>query len=346
MKKRRTSLSKDKLHTLRNKLHIEGHLLLLTCAFIVIAVFFGITTPRFFKPESIVSMAFQCPEIGLMALGMMSTMIIGGINLSINDTANLSALLSGIFLAKIVPSNIPANQMTMYIGGAMIIALLVGFLCGVLNGFLVGHIEVSPILATLATLILFRGISVAITGGKTLTGFPEQLSVIGHNTVLGIPIPFLILLVIAGLLYIILNRTTLGFKARMMGTNPNASRFSGINNKAITMKIYIISGVLGAIAGIIVMSRTNSAAYEYGTRTYILLTLLIAVLGGVSPGFGNVAGVVLAVFILQMLSTGFHMLLMGVRGSAFFKDFSWGVLLILFLIIGYFMRGRKGSEQS
>ena len=97
-------------------------------------------------------------------------------------------------------------------------------------------------------------------------------------------------------MYFVLEYTTFGFKVRMSGTNPTAAKFSGIDNRSIAMKVYILSGILGAIAGIIVMSRTNSVAYEYGTRTYILLTLLISVLGGTSPGFGNVVGVIFGYF--------------------------------------------------
>ncbi len=108
------------------------------------------------------------------------------------------------------------------------------------------------------------------------------------------------------------------------------------------MKVYILSGILGAIAGIIVMSRTNSVAYEYGTRTYILQALLISVLGGISPGFGSVIGVLLATFILQVISTGFNMLLLGVQGSSFFKDFSWGVIFIVILIIDRLVHRHSG----
>ncbi len=345
MTKRSTFTENKRLHRLLSKFHIESRILLLLGAFIVITAFFSITEERFFTARSISSMAFQCPEIGIMALGMAITMIIGGINLSVNDTANLSALMAGLFLVKLLPPTATSDYMSLFIIGiAILIALVTGLLCGVLNGFLVGYIGVSPILATLSTLILFRGISVVVTGGKTLTGFPEQLSVIGHQTVVGIPISFIILVALGVLIYVILKYTTFGFKARMLGTNPTAAKFSGINSKSITMKIYILSGILGAIAGIIVMSRINSVAYEYGTRTYILLTLLISVLGGISPGFGNVIGILLATFILQVMSTGFHMLLLGVRGSSFFKDFSWGTLLIVFLIIDYFLHHRGRTE--
>jgi len=342
MTKRSIFTENKRSHRLLSRFHIERRLLLLIGAFIFITAFFSITEERFLTPRSISSMALQCPELGIMALGMAITMIIGGINLSINDTANLSALMAGLFLVKLVPPTATADYTSLFIIGiAILIALVTGLLCGALNGLLVGYFGVSPILATLATLTLFRGISVVVTGGETLTGFPEQLSVIGYQTVVGIPISFIILVALGVLIYVILKHTTFGFKVRMLGTNPTAAKFSGINTKSITMKIYILSGILGAIAGIIVMSRVNSVAYEYGTRTYIILTLLISVLGGISNGFGNVIAILFATFILQVLSTGFHMLLLGVRGSSFFKDFSWGVLLIVFLIIDYFMHKRE-----
>ncbi len=87
-----------------------------------------------------------------------------------------------------------------------------------------------------------------------------------------------------------------------------------------------------------------SAAYEYGTTTYVLLTILISVLAGVIPGFGKVIDIFIAVLILQVLSTGFHMLLTGVRGSSFFRDFAWGILLIIIFIVNYFVRGRTKND--
>ncbi len=131
---------------------------------------------------------------------------------------------------------------------------------------------------------------------------------------------------------------------RMLGTNEVASRFSGINNKDVIMKTYIYSGFLSSIAGIIVMSRTMSAAYEYGATTYVLLTILIGVLAGIQGGFGNVINIFISMLILQGLSTGFQMLLQGVRGSAFFKDFSWGVLMLIIFVINFFTR--KSDRKS
>lgn len=315
----------------------KNELGLLVVAFAAGVLFFGIVEPRVFSGRSIGTMMVQLPEIGLMALGMMVTIIAGGIDLSINATSNLAALIAGLVLVDAGDGGVGA------IGSAVVIALAVGATTGVLNGLLVGYVAVPPILATLATLTLFRGIAVGITKGKTVTGFPPLLSAIGHGTVLGVPVPFVLFLTACALVYVLLVRTPFGFRARMLGSSPTAARFSGIDNRSITIKIYIVSGLLGALAGLIVMSRTNSAAYEYGTRTYVLLAILITVFAGIRPGHGNIVALLLAVVYLQLLSTGFQMLLAGVRGSAFFKDFAWGVLLIAFIAVNAVAQRRNHS---
>lgn len=313
--------------------------ILLLFGLVGITLLFGVVEQRFFTSLSISSIAFQCPEIGLMGLGMALAMVVGGVNLAINDTANLSALMAGLFLLRIAPSFGGGAVLSVVL--AVAIALLTGIACGALNGALVGYVGAPPILVTLATLTLYRGISVVITGGKSLTGFPQELALVGHGVIGGVPVSFVVFFLVVVLLWAVLERTAFGFKVRMVGTNYLAARFSGIRNSSIVLKSYVVSGFLGALAGVIIMSRTNSVAYEYGTRTYILLSLLISVLGGNAPGFGNVFGVFLATLILQVLSTGFQMVLAGVRGSAFFKDFSWGAIFVAFLVTDALVRSRR-----
>jgi simple sugar transport system permease protein len=142
----------------------------------------------------------------------------------------------------------------------------------------------------------------------------------------------------------ILNRSSFGFKLKLLGTNPVSSQFSGIDNIKLTVLYFVLSGILSAIAGILIMSRTMSASYQYGIRTYVLLTILINVLAGISAGSGKVINVFITVFILQVISTGFHMLLVGIRGSAFFKDFVWGLLLILIFIINYYTKNKVAAK--
>lgn len=342
MKKEQTTVSSQKVTQNRLRgLSIDSQLVLLIGVFVALMIFFSLTSDRFLTVRSITSMSFQLPEIGVLSLAMMITILIGGINLSVNATSNLAAVISGFFLVKQIPAGAPSEQVMLYIILALLIALLIGALCGVLNGFLVGYIGVPPILATLATFTLFTGLSTGLTGGKTVTGFPEQFSTIGTTTVSGVPLPFVIFVILVVLLWLLLQRTTFGFKARMMGSNPTAATFSGIDNPSVIMRIYILSGLLSAVTGIFTMSRTMSAAYEYGTTTFVLLTILISVLAYILPGFGSVFNIFMSVLILQVISTGFNMLLRGVSGGSFFKDFSWGVLMILIFVANYFIRRRR-----
>jgi simple sugar transport system permease protein len=348
-----------KLQDFFRKSAVDRHTLLLVIIFIVVMVFFSIVNADkgFLNARSVTSMGIQLAEVGILAIAMMLTILVGGINLSINATANLGVVLSGYFLFLMYPPpetggiaaiftqiTMPERANPVILVAAFLIPVVVGVITGALNGYLVGYIGVPPILATLGTLSLFTGISAGLTKGRTITGFPEQYAVVANESLLGIPIPFVLFVALTALTYVILNHTTLGFKMRMLGTNETASEFTGINNKAVTMKTYILSGVLASVAGIIIMSRTMSAAYEYGSTTYVLLTILIAVLAGIQNGFGNVINVFISMLVLQVLSTGFQMMLQGVRGSTFFKDFSWGVLLILIFIINYFVRRRKSTS--
>ena len=323
---------------------LDSQTLLLLGVFVLLFIFFSIANDRFFTVRSVRSMSYQLPEIGVLSLAMMITILVGGINLSVNATSNLSAVIAGFFMVKLIPADASPQLTGIYIFLALLVALFIGVLCGILNGLLVGYIGVPPILATLATYTLYTGISTGLTGGKTVTGFPEQFAEIGSATILGIPLPFIIFVVLAFATAMLIQRTTFGFKARMMGSNPVASRFSGIDNPSMILWIFIISGVLSSVTGILTMSRTMSAAYEYGTTTFVLLTILISVLANILPGFGSVLNIFIAVLILQILSTGFNMLLTGVSGGSFFKDFSWGVLMILIFMANYFIRRRRAHE--
>lgn len=324
----------------REFINLNRQTILLIIVFIALFVFFSITEKKFLTVRNVSSMGFQLPEIGVLSLAMMITILTGGINLSVNATSNMSAVLAGLYLVKFVPKEITELQIWIHLAIAMLIVLAVGLISGCLNGLLIGYIRVPPILATLATMTFFTGISTGLTGGATVTGFPEQVSILGSKNLLGIPIPFIVFFILTVLMYILLTRTSFGFKVRMLGTNPLAANFSGIDTSKLLLQVYALSGLLSSITGVLIMGRTMSAAYEYGTTTYVLLTILIAVLAGVVPGFGSVLDVFIAVLILQVLSSGFTMKLAGIRGSSFFKDFAWGVLLIAIFIVNYLSRLR------
>jgi len=336
---RNQSAGEGFLHKLQS-LDVELQTFLLIGLFLLLGIFFSVMEERFLTMRSVTSMGFQLAEIGLLSLAMMLTILVGGINLSVVAISNLAAVITGFFFIHLVPEQATSGQAILFIFFGVLVAIFVGLLCGILNGFLIGFIGIDSILATLATLSLFMGVSTGVTGGETVTGFPDQLAFIGSEKIFGVPVPFLIFVLLTGLASLILYQTSFGFKVRMLGSNPVASRFSGIDNPGIVMKVHILSAIYASLAGVIIMSRTMSAAYEYG-RSYLILTLLIAVLGGIIPGFGNVIDIFFSVLIIQVLSTGFHMLLRGMQGSAFFKDFSYGVLLVVVLIIRFLTREQQ-----
>ena len=199
-------------------------------------------------------------------------------------------------------------------------------LIGFVNGILIAYIGVSPILATLGTMTLVEGISILVTRGYVVSGFPEQYQFLGNGVFLGIPIPFIIFLLVALLISILLRRTPFGIANYMIGSNETATRFSGINVNRVLVMTYTLSGLLCGIASTIITSRFNSAKAGYAS-SYLLITILISVMGGVDPygGFGRIGGIVLALFILQLISSAFNFL--GV--SSHLTIAIWGLLLLL-----------------
>jgi simple sugar transport system permease protein len=177
-----------------------------------------------------------------------------------------------------------------------------------------------------------------MTGGSAVMGLPPAVAWVGNGTLLGIPVPLVIFAILAAALGWILKRTAFGLKTRMFGANPLAARYAAMDTDRVLLKVYALCGVLSAIAGMIVMSRANSAKADYGS-SYLLLAVLIAVLGGVNPygGYGRIIGVVLAVLSMQFLSSGLNLL----QVTNFAREMIWGVLLIAVMLINLVTFQRK-----
>ena len=271
------------------------------------------------------SMAFQLPELGILSLAIMITMISGGINLSTIATANMAGIVSAFVMTRIIADTTSGSTIPLIVL-AILAGWLVSLLIGLINGILIAHIGVSPILATLGTMTLFEGISIVLTKGYVISGFPEEYQFLGNGVFIGIPIPFIIFLVLAFFVSIILRKTPFGIANYLIGSNETATRFSGVNIKKILITTYALSGLFCGIASTIMTSRFNSAKTGYGS-SYLLITILISVMGGVDPsgGFGQISGIVLALFILQMISSAFNFLSI----SSHLTIAIWGVLLLL-----------------
>ncbi len=296
---------------------------------------------KFFTFVNFQTMFAQFPEFGLMSLGVMLCMITGGIDLSVVGVANLASITSGIVLKALVTSE---GLLPWYgILVSMLCGIVIGLVAGVLNGVLVAKINIPPILATLGTYELFLGIGIILTKGKAISKLPREYSNLITSKLFGIiPVQLIIFAIMAGLISYLLSRTTYGARIYMLGTNSKAAVFSGLNTSNLLIKTYALSGICAALGGLVMLANYNSARADYGT-VYTLQCILIVVLGGVDPngGKGRTSGVVFAILVLQMLSSGLNMF---PQISNFYKSLIWGSVLLLAMVLNYFSTQKSRSN--
>lgn len=304
---------------------------ILAGVFGVLFILMSVLSPtRFLSMDNLQSMAFQLPELGIISLAMMVVIVTGGINLSITSSTALSAIATAFTLIKLNEQGVP---IVITVSAAILVSVAVALICGALNGAVVALVGVSPILVTLGTMTLFEGVSLNITKGGAISGLPEQFFWFGNGTILAIPVPILLFIGVVIVTQIVLEKTPWGMSVYMAGCNPKATMYSGINVKKVLFKVYLYSAGLGSIAAIIMTSRYNSAKVDYGS-SYLLQSVAAAVLGGtdVAGGYGKVMGTVVAVGIIQVVSSGLNIL--GV--SRYIVDIIMGLILIAVLTLNFF----------
>ena len=314
---------------------IDGNILRLLAIFVVITAVAGLTKgTKFINTGNLQSMAKSLTEYGLMSVGVGIAMISGGIDLSTVYVANLCGILAGMTM-KSTGGGIIA---------AVAVALVVGILCGAFNGFLVSVLKIPAMLATLGTYQLYMGIAIVCSKGSTVSGIPREFSSFSQMMILGIPLPFIIFILMIIIIAFIMSKTKFGKRVYLVGTNEKAAKFAGINTKSVLIRAYILSGLVSAVAGLLSLSRISSAKADFGS-SYTMQTILIAVLGGVNPngGFGSIPGIAIAVLILQMLSSYLNMF---PSISNFYRDMIWGVALIAVLIMNYEIDKRRMAKLS
>lgn len=285
---------------------------------------FAILNPRvFLNPLNLQNVMVSAPEIGILAIAMTIAMLTGGIDLSLVSIANLTAITISMIYTGLAAGD-PALAESL--GGMIVlVGIAVGIGAGLINAFLISTVGIAPILATLATMQIFNGIAIVWTGGKTLYGAPQVLGAVGKSTVAGIPVLFLLFVVVAIVIGLLISRTPFGRKTQLQGANPTAARFSGIRSASVLYGTYLTTGLLGGLAGVLFVTRNPTASADYGT-SYVLLVIVIAVLGGTNPmgGFATVTGVVLATLVLQVVQSGFN----AIRLSSYEYSIAQGVILI------------------
>lgn len=277
---------------------------------VVLVLFFSLLLPQSFPTFGTAqSMMFQLPELGLLALAMVIPLISGGLNLAIIATTNQCALLMAWIMHSYIPAGAGTPEVALVVAAALLAGLVLCIAIGLVTGFLVASMGVHPILVTLGTKSVIDGVSIWLTRGTVVSGLPDSFQWLGNGVVLGVPVPFLVLLVAAMVVGLILSRTSFGISVYMLGSNLEATRYSGIDTKRVLIGVYTFSSVLCFVAACLMLARFNSASAGYA-QSYLLITILAAVLGGIDPfgGFGQISGLLLALIVLQVISSGCNLL--------------------------------------
>ncbi len=315
--------------SLRGDVHIV-RLVVLAAAWLVFMAIFKFN--KFYSPISFQTMGAQFPEFGLMALGVMLCMITGGIDLSVVGVANFAAISAGLLLkALVVDGELPVYGIPL----TVVFGMAVGAVAGTFNGLLVSKIKIPPILATLGSFELFSGIALVLTKGKAVSKLPMAYSNLVAGKLFGVlPAQLVVFVLVAAFVGFLLSRTTYGPKLYMLGTSERAARFSGLKNDRLLIKTYLLSGMCAALGGLVMLANYNSARADYGA-VYTLQCVLIVVLGGVSPtgGKGRLSGVLLAILVLQILSSGLNRFS---EINPFFIPLIWGGVLLLVMVLNFF----------
>jgi rhamnose transport system permease protein len=236
-------------------------------------------------------------EPGLIALGMTLVILTGGIDLSVGASLALVSVVVGFAFSSGVPLWI-----------ALILGLLTGLLCGAFNGLFVTLLDLNPLVVTLGTFALFRGLAFVISNAGAVSAFPSWFEVFGQYYAGPVPLQLFVFIAAAVAVGVLLSRGRFGRYVRAIGYNPHAARYSGVPVARTTVAVYALTGLLVAVAAIIYTSRVSSARADSGLGLE-LDVIAAVVLGGASirGGSGTILGTVLGVLIIAVLRNGLFM---------------------------------------
>ncbi|RPH24190.1 ABC transporter permease [Buttiauxella warmboldiae] len=293
---------------------------------LIIIITFSFLSPVFFTLPNLLNILQQSSINAIIALGMTLVIISGGIDLSVGPAAALSAVLGATLMVAGVP--VPL---------AVLATLGIGALCGVFSGTLVAYAGLQPFIVTLGGLSLFRAIALIFTDGNPIFGIPMEFRSVINGLVFGIPMPIIIVVVIALILWVIMNKTPLGEYILAVGGNEEAARVAGVPVKRTKVTVYILSGVLAALAALILIGRLGAAEPTLG-NLWELDAIAAAAIGGASlmGGKGSVLGTIIGAIILGALRNGLTLL----NIQAFYQLLATGLIIIIAMLIDRATRGK------
>jgi len=273
---------------------------------------------KFLTTYNLLNMTRNFIERGLIALSMTLVIITAGVDLSVGSLTGLCAMAIGVCW----------GQLGMSIWVACLVAIAIGICAGLLNGTIIARLNIPPIIVTLATLSMFRGLAYSISSAKTFSGFPDAFLLIGQSNIGRTPIPFqlVVFVLFCGVFLVALRYTSFGRKIYILGSNERCALFSGINLRTIKTLVYVFSGLMCGLSAVIMVSRVSATRADLATG--LELDVITAVLIGgtnINGGEGMILGTILGLFVIVILTNGLSL----AGFSAIAQTIAIGVILIL-----------------
>lgn len=292
-------------------------------ALIVLSVALTIATDRFLTVNNITNVLLQSATTGIVAVGMTFVIITGGIDLSVGSVVALISALG----AGLLKSLIKAMPLGLAIAATICFMLAIGAVFGLLQGLLISRLKIPAFIVTLAGMSIARSLTLAYTGGQTISELPETFAKIGSGRIGGwLPIPVIILIVVCLIAYYVLQYTTFGRSLYALGGNREATKLSGINTNNIETITYGVSGLASALAAVVLTARLATATPTAG-EGYEMEAIGAAVIGGASlaGGRGTMLGTFIGVLILGLINNGQNLL----NISPFYKGCIHGTVILI-----------------
>jgi rhamnose transport system permease protein len=304
------------------------HETLLAVILLIALIVLGALNNRFLTIDNLLNQGRLMTEVGLIALPMTFVIITGGIDLSVGSIVGLCAILLG-YSWKNWDFPLPL---------AILFALAVGAVAGFVNGLIITRVKVPPLIMTIATLALYRGLAEGISQAHSVRGYPEWFYFTGQSNLLGVPTQLWLLVIAIIVAGVALDRTTFGRTLYAIGNNETAARFSGLPVDRVKLLVYTLSGFMSGLSAFVLVSRVTTTRSDMGIG-YELDVIAAVVLGGASifGGAGTIWGTVVGLVMIQLLKDG--LALTGVKGDATIVVI--GTVLILSTLVASSLQRRR-----
>ena len=289
-----------------------------------------LASPEFLTGNNLANLARQVAIFGILAIGQLMVILTGGIDLSVGSILGLA----GAVTAQLLVSGVPIIP-------AILIGVVVGGVLGIANGVLVTRFKLPPFIATLGMLGIARGIVLVITDANTIQGLPDGFQTVANGTVLGIPNLLIIFAIITAIAWFVLNRTVFGRYVYAVGSNPEAARLAGVPVAMVTTAVYVISGVLAAVGGVLLTSRLGAGVPTAGAG-FELQAIAACVIGGasLSGARGSAIGAACGALIIGVLNNGGNLLAI----NAFYLQIAIGALVLV--AVGFDQMNTRKSARG